>query len=233
MKIHFKKIVVSFFVILGFVFYVIYQRNYNGQQNFVVNPQTTSSAVAQSFSDLASSTTESQASSNPPLTLSGNENEYGNADTSDDENESDDENGSYTNQSSQSTSNHTTATDSSTTGTTSAGTSSTTSTTAAATTTVVNGQFKDGQYDGSVADAYYGNVQVRAIIQDGKLTDVQFLSYPNDRNQSIEINSYALPILKSEAIKVQSAHVNIISGATNTSNAFINSLTSALNQAKV
>jgi len=71
------------------------------------------------------------------------------------------------------------------------------------------------------------------IIQGGNLTDVQFLSYPSDRNQSIRINSYALPILKSEAIKVQSAQVDIVSGATNTSRAFINSLSPALSQALV
>ena len=211
MKIHLKKILVSFFVILGFVFYVIYQQNGNGQQNFVVNPPTTNSPVTQSSSDLASSTTESQSSSNPPLTLSGSDDESGNDDES------------YSTQTSQSSANQTTA----------AAETTTDTSTSTATTTVASALYKDGQYDGRIADAYYGNVQVRAIIQGGKLTDVQFLSYPNDRNQSIEINSYALPILKSEAIKVQSAQVNIVSGATNTSNALINSLSSALSQAKV
>jgi uncharacterized protein with FMN-binding domain len=220
MKIHLKKILVSFFVILGFVFYAIYQRNGSGQQNFVVNPPTTNSSVTQSSSDLTSSTTESQSSSNPPLTSSENEDE-----SDDDE--------SYSTQTSQSSINQSTATTGTTTDT-SASTTTTIDTSASTTTTIVaNALYKDGQYDGRIADAYYGNVQVRAIIQGGKLTDVQFLSYPNDRNQSIEINSYALPILKSEAIKVQSAQVDIVSGATNTSNAFINSLSSALSQAKV
>ena len=222
MKIHLKKILVSFFVILGFVFYAIYQRNGNEQQNFAINPPTINSPVTQSSSDLASSTTESQSSSNPPLTLS--ENDGGS--------ENDDE--SYSTSASQSTANQTTAADTSITSTTTNNTTSTTSaTTTTATTTVANALYKDGQYDGRIADAYYGNVQVRAIIQGGKLTDVQFLSYPSDRNQSIEINNYALPILKSEAIKAQSAQVNIVSGATNSSNAFINSLSSALSQAKV
>jgi uncharacterized protein with FMN-binding domain len=210
MKIHLKKILVSFFVILGFVFYAIYQRNGNGQQNFAINPPTTNSSVTQSSPDLASSTTESQSSSNPPLTLSDNEDE-----SDDDE--------SYSTQTSQSSINQSTT----------AAETTTNTTTSTATITVANALYKDGQYDGRIADAYYGNVQVRAIIQSGKLTDVQFLSYPNDRNQSIEINSHALPILKSEAIKAQSAQVDIVSGATNTSNAFISSLSSALSQAKV
>ncbi len=93
------------------------------------------------------------------------------------------------------------------------------------------GRYKDGSYAGSVADAFYGNVQVKAVISGGKITDVQFLQYPNDRQTSIEINSQAMPFLRQEAIQVQSARVDGVSGATQTSHAFIESLRSALNQA--
>ncbi len=93
--------------------------------------------------------------------------------------------------------------------------------------------YKDGSYTGSVADAQWGNIQVKAVIQNGKITDVQFLQYPNERNRSIEINNYADPQLSSEAIQAQSAQVDVISGATDTSEAFIQSLTNALSQAKV
>ncbi len=92
--------------------------------------------------------------------------------------------------------------------------------------------YKDGSYTGSVADAQWGNIQVKAIIQNGKLTDVQFLQYPNDRNRSIDINNYADPQLASEAIQAQSAQVDVISGATDSSEAFIQSLSDALSQAK-
>lgn len=94
------------------------------------------------------------------------------------------------------------------------------------------GQYKDGTYTGSSADAFYGNIQVQAIISGGKLTDIRFLQYPNDRQTSIEINSQAMPMLRQEAIQAQSANVNIISGASDTSAAFIQSLGSALSQAK-
>lgn len=94
------------------------------------------------------------------------------------------------------------------------------------------GSYKDGTYTGSIADAYYGNVQVQATIQGGKITDVQFLDYPQDRQTSQEINAQAMPYLKTEAIQVQSANVDIISGATQTSRAFKESLLSALNQAQ-
>lgn len=95
-----------------------------------------------------------------------------------------------------------------------------------------NGLYRDGSYAGPVADAYYGNMQVQAVIQAGKLTDVQILEYPNDRRTSIRINNIALPYLISEAIQAQSANVDAISGATLSSDAFVQSLQSALNSAK-
>ena len=94
------------------------------------------------------------------------------------------------------------------------------------------GQYKDGTYTGPVADAFYGNVQIQVKISNGLISDVQFLQYPNDRNTSIMINSQAMPMLQQEAIQSQTGNVDIISGATDTSNAFIQSLTSALSQAK-
>lgn len=92
--------------------------------------------------------------------------------------------------------------------------------------------YKDGSYTGSVADAFYGNIQVQAVIQNGKITDVQFLQYPNDRRTSIQINTQAMPYLKQEAIAAQNANVDTISGATDTSMAFRQSFASALSQAK-
>lgn len=92
--------------------------------------------------------------------------------------------------------------------------------------------YKDGSYTGSVADAQWGFIQVKAIVQSGKITDVQFLQYPNERNRSIEINNYADPQLSSEAIQAQSANVDVVTGATDTSEAFKQSLSYALSQAK-
>lgn len=94
------------------------------------------------------------------------------------------------------------------------------------------GTYKDGTYTGSTADAIWGNVQVQVVIQQGKITSVKFLDYPHDRNRSIEINHYADPILCNEAIQAQSANVDLVTGATDTSEAFIQSLTDALSQAQ-
>ena len=60
---------------------------------------------------------------------------------------------------------------------------------------------------------------------------MQFLEYPNHRDRSVEINNYAMPQLTSEAISAQSAQVDVISGATDTSEAFMQSLGDALSQA--
>lgn len=92
--------------------------------------------------------------------------------------------------------------------------------------------YKNGTYTGSVADAYYGNVQVSATISGGQITDVTFLKYPDTHDTSVMINQQAMPYLKQEAIQAQNANVQIVSGATFTSQAFVQSLTAALNQAK-
>lgn len=94
------------------------------------------------------------------------------------------------------------------------------------------GKYKDGSYDGTVEDAFYGNLQVRAIIKGGKLTDVVPLLYPNDNRTSISINTQALALLRDEAVNAQSSSVDIISGASDSSPAFSRSLAQALKKAQ-
>lgn len=93
-------------------------------------------------------------------------------------------------------------------------------------------RYKNGSYMGSVADAQWGYIQVKAIITNGKIADVQFVQYPNERDRSVMINQYADPQLTSEAIQAQSANVDVVTGATDTSEAFIQSLSDALSQAQ-
>jgi uncharacterized protein with FMN-binding domain len=99
-------------------------------------------------------------------------------------------------------------------------------------TPVSTGKYKNGTYTGSVANAYYGNIQVKATISGGKLIDVAFLQYPNDRNTSRFINEQAMPTLKAEALQAQSANVDGVSGASDSSGAFKESLGVALLAAK-
>jgi uncharacterized protein with FMN-binding domain len=99
-------------------------------------------------------------------------------------------------------------------------------------TAVSQSGYKDGIFKGPEVDAYYGLVQVQATIQSGKLANVQFLEFPTDRRTSQEINNIAVPYLQQEALQAQSARVDIISGATLTSEAFMMSLQNALDSAK-
>ena len=109
--------------------------------------------------------------------------------------------------------------------------SANTVTPAATSNPISSGKYRDGTYTGSEADAYYGKIQVAATIQNGKISDVKFLQYPNDRANSLKVNGRAMPLLKSEAIAAQSAKVDGVSGATFTSGAFMLSLAAALAQA--
>ena len=93
------------------------------------------------------------------------------------------------------------------------------------------GGYRDGMYTGSVQDASYGDVQVSVNIKTGKIAAVTFLKYPNTHSTSVYINNQAMPYLQQEVIKAQGTNVNIISGATYTSQAFIQSLNAALLQA--
>lgn len=94
-----------------------------------------------------------------------------------------------------------------------------------------NAAYQDGTYTGSSANAEWGNVKVQAVIANGQISDVRFLEHPDHRSRSQSINAHAMPILTSEAINSQQAEVDIVTGATDTSDAFIQSLASALKQA--
>ena len=65
-----------------------------------------------------------------------------------------------------------------------------------------------------------------------KITSVSVPTYPNHTDRSVYINTQALPILKSEALRAQSARIDLVSGATDSSDAFAQSLQSAILKAK-
>jgi uncharacterized protein with FMN-binding domain len=90
---------------------------------------------------------------------------------------------------------------------------------------------KDGSFTGQDFPNFYGDVQVQVIISGGRITDVKALQYPTDRPQSAYISSVAIPYLHDEVLKAQSAQIDIISGATFTSQSYAQSLQSALARA--
>ena len=88
-------------------------------------------------------------------------------------------------------------------------------------------------YTGSVAQTRWGPVQVKITVQDGKLTKVTVLQQPNGNRRDQEINDQALPILIDETVSAQSAKIDMVSGATVTSDGYLQSLQAAIDEAGI
>jgi uncharacterized protein with FMN-binding domain len=66
-----------------------------------------------------------------------------------------------------------------------------------------------------------------------RITSVRVPIYPNHTDRSVFINQQALPMLEQEVLSAQfTGGINMISGASDSSNAFIQSLQAAIVQAK-
>ena len=76
-----------------------------------------------------------------------------------------------------------------------------------------------------------GPVQVQVRVQNGRLVDVVPLVLPDSNYRDERINSYAVPILRQEALRAQSANIDTVSGATLTSDGYAQSLQAALDSA--
>ena len=83
---------------------------------------------------------------------------------------------------------------------------------------------------GPSVDMRWGPVQVTIVVKGKVLTDVQATA-PTERSRSAFINNQAIPILRQEALQAKSANIDLLSGATMTSEAFAQSLQAALTQA--
>jgi len=65
----------------------------------------------------------------------------------------------------------------------------------------------------------------------GKITSVQGVQQPDGNRRDEEINASAVPTLVQETLDAQSAKIDMVSGATVTSEGYLQSLQSALDQA--
>ena len=84
---------------------------------------------------------------------------------------------------------------------------------------------------GDPAATRWGPVQVELTVANGTITDVQVVEYPTENRKDQQINARALPVLVQETLDAQSADVDMVSGATVTSEGYLESLQSALDQA--
>lgn len=89
----------------------------------------------------------------------------------------------------------------------------------------------DGSYTGGSVSTRFGDVQVGITVSGGTITDVVALQLTDHDRRSVQISNRAAPILRSEVLQSQSAQVDSVSGATYTSDAYLTSLQSALDQA--
>ena len=123
-----------------------------------------------------------------------------------------------------------TTTPSTTTPSTTAVATTTPETTQPAAVTAAPSGSADGVFLGTAEYTEWGDVQVQVTISDGAIVDIAAIQYPTGRKSS-DINSQAIPMLEANAIAVQSADLDIVSGATYTSRTYADSLQAALDQA--
>lgn len=82
--------------------------------------------------------------------------------------------------------------------------------------------------DGNVANTAYGPVQVQVLVKNSKIVNVNILEQPTSTAQDLQIGHFSFPKLISETITAQSARIDAVSGASYTSEGYIKSLQSAL-----
>ncbi|GAB4079256.1 FMN-binding protein [Modestobacter muralis] len=86
-------------------------------------------------------------------------------------------------------------------------------------------------FTGDSASTRWGPVQVEITVAGGTVTDVSVVDYPDGNGKDRQINARALPVLVQETLDAQSADIDMVSGATVTSDGYVESLQSALDQA--
>ena len=97
--------------------------------------------------------------------------------------------------------------------------------------TAGTGSSSSKTYTGDEVNTRWGIVQVAITVQDGKITASDAVQYPTENPKDQQINAYAVPQLNSETVQAQSDDIDAVSGATVTSNGYLQSLQSALDQA--
>ena len=78
----------------------------------------------------------------------------------------------------------------------------------------------------------FSSIQVRAELTRGRLTGVRTLSLSGADAHTRSINARAEPLLREEALRAGSARIDVVSGATYTSESWIQSLRAAMRDAR-
>jgi uncharacterized protein with FMN-binding domain len=83
------------------------------------------------------------------------------------------------------------------------------------------------KYKGPSVDMRWGPVQATIYVKGKKITKVSISTSPENSRSSF-IDQQAVPLLKQETLQAQNANIDLVSGATMTSDAFAQSLQAAL-----
>ena len=89
----------------------------------------------------------------------------------------------------------------------------------------------NGTFDGTLVQTTQGPVQVRITVSNGRIVDVNAIVFPNDSARHQQVSSYALPSLRAAVLDAQSADIDTVSGATDTSYGYLESLQAAIDAA--
>lgn len=87
---------------------------------------------------------------------------------------------------------------------------------------------EDGDYVSSRHQLMWGDLRIKIFVRGGVITGVQALQFPDHRSQSLYLSGLALPKLESEVIKKQTAQVDTVSSATDTSIVFQDAVADAI-----
>ena len=85
---------------------------------------------------------------------------------------------------------------------------------------------------GSDVQYQFGDIEVKVTMTGSRITDVAVVKADVYDQRSAQIDQYAIPQLRSQALSAQSAHIDGISGASYTSAAYEQSLQSAIDKLK-
>lgn len=90
---------------------------------------------------------------------------------------------------------------------------------------------EDGDYVSSRHQFMWGDLRIKIFVRGGAITGLQAVQFPDHRSQSLYLSGLAIPKLESEVIKNQTAQVDTVSSATDTSIVFQDAVADAITKA--
>ena len=87
-------------------------------------------------------------------------------------------------------------------------------------------------FKGPTEETRHGPIQVSIVVKSKKITNVKATIAPRDDGRSPFLQERAIPILRQETLTAQSADIDEVTGATETSDAYMQSLQGAIKKAR-